>query len=322
MSSLLEVRGLSTVFQLPDGDVQVVRGIDFGIDRSETLAIVGESGCGKSIAMQSLVRLVPPPGAVQAGEAMFDGENLLGLDSAALSDIRGRRIGMIFQDPMSSLNPVLTIGAQLAESLQRHQGLSRDAALARAVEVLAMVGIPNPAGRIADYPHQFSGGQRQRIMIAIAICCEPDLLIADEPTTALDVTVQAQIVALVADLQERLGMAVIWITHDLTLAGNMADRVAVMYAGSIVESGPVHDVFDRPQHPYTRGLLASIPAFDGSRQSRLPSITGTPARLAGLPAGCAFAPRCEFAFERCTQQAPAMTARRNGHLAACWREES
>jgi oligopeptide/dipeptide ABC transporter ATP-binding protein len=302
--------------------VRAVNGVSVIIDEGRSLAIVGESGCGKSATALSVTRLVPSPGEIVGGRVLFNGVDLLGLPEKDLRAIRGRDIAMIFQDPMTSLNPVLTVGDQLSETLRWHRRMPASAARKQVIETLGLVGIADAAGRLADYPHQFSGGQRQRIMIAMAIACRPALLIADEPTTALDVTIQAQIVELISELQAKFRMAVIWITHDLELAGGIVDEVAVMYAGSIVEQGPVEDIFSRPRHPYTAGLLASIPGFDGPREQRLASIEGAPPNLARLPAGCAFAPRCGRRIERCLADAPALRRSGAARQVACWREET
>jgi len=319
MSALLEVRELSTVFHLRSGNVRAVDRVSYVVEEGRSLAIVGESGCGKSVGALSVMGLVPPPGKVVGGQVLFEGRNLLDLSHREVQAIRGRDIAMIFQDPMTSLNPVLTIGRQLMEALRWHEQVSGAQARRRVVDALGLVGIPDAEGRLADYPHQFSGGQRQRIMIAMAIVCRPALLIADEPTTALDVTIQAQIVELIASLQETLGMAVIWITHDLALAGSIVDEVAVMYAGAIVEYGPVRDIFSNPRHPYTIGLLGSMSRFDEPRERRLASIEGSPPDLARLPSGCAFAPRCARRVSRCTAEVPPLDRVGNRHRAACWR---
>jgi oligopeptide/dipeptide ABC transporter ATP-binding protein len=319
MSALLEVRDLSTVFRVQAGDVRAVDRVSYRIEEGRSLAIVGESGCGKSVGALSVMGLVPSPGEVVGGQILFKGRDLLNLSQRELQGIRGLEIAMIFQDPMTSLNPVLSIGRQLMEALRWHKRIPLAESRRQAVDALELVGIPDAAGRLADYPHQFSGGQRQRIMIAMAIVCRPALLIADEPTTALDVTIQAQIVELIADLQKTLGMAVIWITHDLALAGGIVDDVAVMYAGGIVEYGSVGDIFSNPRHPYTIGLLGSMSRFDKPRERRLASIEGSPPDLARLPAGCAFAPRCGRRIDRCTSAAPLLDNAGDAHRTACWR---
>ena len=317
MTVLLDVRRLSTVFHTRTGTVRAVHDVSFQLHEGRSLAIVGESGSGKTVTALSLMGLVPPPGRVVEGQVLFNGQDLFGMTKDGLRQIRGRDIAMVFQDPMTSLNPVLRIGDQLAETLTWHRGMTRREARDRVVETLAMVGIPDAARRFAEYPHQFSGGQRQRIMIAMAIVCRPSLLIADEPTTALDVTIQAQIVALIEELRERLGMAVIWITHDLGLVAGIVEDVAVMYAGSMVEYGPVGGIFGNPRHPYTRGLMASMPRFDAPRRQRLESIEGSPPNLAELTGGCAFAPRCPLCSPHCLGERPLLDAAAM-HRVACW----
>lgn len=319
MSSLLEVKNLKTQFFTQDGVVHAVNGISYTVDPGETVAIVGESGSGKSVGVMSLIRLIPqPPGKVVAGEVWFDGQDLLKLKEDELRHIRGNRIAMIFQDPMTSLNPVLTIGRQITESLELHMNMKRDAARKRAADLLELVGIPGAAARLDDYPHQFSGGMRQRVMIAMGLSCDPQLLIADEPTTALDVTIQAQIVDLVERLKQELGMAIIWITHDLGVVAGMAERVLVMYSGFIVEESPVDDLYANPRHPYTLGLLRSIPRLDLGRQKRLIPIEGLPPDLLEAPTQCPFAPRCQFAYEKCWAENPPLMEVSPGHRAACW----
>lgn len=322
MTSLLEVAGLATVFHTGKGDVHAVRRISYRLNPGETLAIVGESGSGKSVSALSLLGLVPAPGEITEGRIVFRNRDLRTLPEKDLQKVRGCDIGMVFQDPMTSLNPVLTIGYQLMETLRWHLDMSETDARARVVETLEIVGIPNAADRLADYPHQFSGGQRQRIMIAMAIVCRPALLIADEPTTALDVTIQAQIVELVKQLQNRLGMAVIWITHDLALVAGIADKVAVMYAGSFVEYGPVDAIFTEPAHPYTKGLLRSMPRFDQPDQERLDSIEGSPPNPGRIAPGCPFTPRCQMAIDQCHTERPALEAGTDKHGVACWRVNS
>ena len=297
MADLLNVQGLETHFRVREGYVHAVNGVDFHLKEGETLGIVGESGCGKSVTVMSMLRLIPvPPGKVVAGTAMYQGKDLLKMSPDEIRHIRGAQISMIFQDPMTSFNPVLTIGRQVAEPLEIHMGLSRKAALNRAAEMLAMVGIPNAKDRLNDYPHQFSGGMRQRVMIAMALTCSPQILIADEPTTALDVTIQAQIVDLVKRLRDELGMAIIWITHDLGIIAGLADRVNVMYGGLIIEAAPVKPLYAAPLHPYTQGLLHSLPRMDETEQRRLVSIDGLPPVLMTKPTSCPFAPRCTFAL--------------------------
>jgi oligopeptide transport system ATP-binding protein len=320
MGRLLEVKGLETRFFTQDGVVQAVNGISYTLDEGETLAIVGESGCGKSVGVMSLLRLIPqPPGKVTGGQVLFDGHDLLQMNDDQIRQVRGNRIAMIFQDPMTSLNPVLTIGYQVSEALMLHLGMDRAAARKRSIELLEMVGIPEAGSRIDDYPHQFSGGMRQRVMIAMGLSCNPQILIADEPTTALDVTIQAQITDLVKRLRDEIGMAIIWITHDLGVVAGLADRVIVMYAGFIVEEAPVKDLYARPSHPYTLGLLSSLPRLDKSRgEQRLVSIEGLPPDLVDLPVGCPFYARCKFHLERCAVENPKLEPIGPGHKIACW----
>ncbi len=319
MPKLLEVRNLKTQFFTQDGVVHAVNGISYHVNTGETVAIVGESGSGKSVGVMSLIRLIPqPPGKIVDGEVLFDGQDLLKLKEDELRDIRGNRIAMIFQDPMTSLNPVLTIGRQITEALELHLHMNKEQARKRAVQLLEMVGIPGADSRLDDYPHQFSGGMRQRVMIAMGLSCDPQLLIADEPTTALDVTIQAQIVDLTRRLQDELGMAIIWITHDLGVVAGMADRVLVMYSGFIVEEGNVNDLYAHPRHPYTLGLLRSIPRLDLGRQKRLIPIDGLPPDLLEPPTHCPFAPRCAFVQEKCWQENPPLVEVTPGHKAACW----
>jgi oligopeptide transport system ATP-binding protein len=319
MAKLLEVKNLKTQFFTQDGVVHAVNGITYQVDQGETVAIVGESGSGKSVGVMSLIRLIPePPGKIVDGEVWFDGQDLLKLNEEELRRIRGNRIAMIFQDPMTSLNPVLTIGRQITEAIELHLRLNRDEARKRAVELLELVGIPGASSRLDDYPHQFSGGMRQRVMIAMGLSCNPQLLIADEPTTALDVTIQAQIVDLVERLKEELGMAIIWITHDLGVVAGMADRVIVMYSGFIVEEADVDSLYAQPRHPYTLGLLRSIPRLDLGRQKRLIPIEGLPPDLLDPPSHCPFAPRCTFQMEKCWQENPPLMEVGAGHRSACW----
>jgi oligopeptide transport system ATP-binding protein len=316
---LLQVTDLKTRFHTPEGTVHAVNGISFHLNEGETVAVVGESGCGKSVSMMSLLQLIPiPPGEIYSGTARYRGDDLLKKSELEMEDVRGKEISMIFQDPMTSLNPVLTVGRQLTESLRTHLGLTQEQAEKRAVEMLAQVGIPDPARRLGDFPHQFSGGMRQRVMIAMALSCAPSLLIADEPTTALDVTIQAQIVELVARLRESLHMAIIWITHDLGVVAGMADRVIVMYAGYIVEEANVEELYDHPSHPYTLALLAALPRVDRRRDQRLKSIPGAPPNLLVEPHGCPFAPRCEFVIERCRVENPPLLDVGQNHASACW----
>ena len=318
---VLEVRDIRTRFHTQDGIVHAVNGISFDLDEGELLGVVGESGSGKSVTMMSLLKLLPmPPAEIVAGRALLQGENLIALDAERLRRVRGAQVGFIFQDPMTSLNPVLSVGYQLTEPLRVHLGMSRSAARRRAVELLELVGIPMAASRLNDFPHQFSGGMRQRVMIATALACEPKVLIADEPTTALDVTIQAQILDLVKRLRRELGMAIIWITHDLGVVAGLADRVMVMYGGLVVEHAGVKALYGRPRHPYTRGLLRTLPRLDGTRSERLESIAGQPPNLARAPAACPFAPRCDHAFERCWKENPVLEAVSEGHEVACWLE--
>ena len=321
-SHLLEVRDLRTHFHTRDGIVRAVDGISFAVGAGETLGIVGESGCGKSITSLSIMRLVPcPPGRYASGEILFDDLDLLQLPETQMRGIRGKDIAMIFQEPMTSLNPVLTIGEQIAESVMQHEGLRWRGALDRAGDMLRLVGIPEPARRLHEYPHQLSGGMRQRVMIAIAIACNPKLLIADEPTTALDVTIQAQILELLAELQERLGMAIILITHDLGVIAELADRVLVMYAGRVVEEAGAECLFEQPLHPYTRGLMGSMPQLTReppAANARLVEIPGVVPSLDNLPSGCSFAPRCTFVRPSCTVAVPPLDALDTAHRAACF----
>jgi len=319
MANILTVDGLETQFKTQDGIVHAVNGVSFHLKEGETLGIVGESGCGKSVTMMSMMRLIPiPPGKVTAGTAVFQGKDLIKMSDSEIRKVRGSQITFIFQDPMTSFNPVLTIGRQLTEPAEVHLGLSNKQALDRASELLAMVGIPNAKDRLNDYPHQFSGGMRQRAMIAMSLVCTPQILIADEPTTALDVTIQAQIVSLVKSLRDKLGMAIIWITHDLGIIAGLADRVAVMYAGYIIEEAPVKELYRNPSHPYTLGLLGSLPRLDEGGRRRLVSIDGLPPQLLQKPAYCPFAPRCRFAFDRCWNENPILEPVESEHFAACW----
>ncbi len=319
MSALLEIKNLSTHFYTQDGVVKAVNGISYTMGEGETLGIVGESGCGKSVSMLSVMRLIPqPPGRIETGQVLFCGRDLLKIPDDEMRRVRGADIAMIFQDPMTSLNPVLTVGFQIMEALKLHQGMNTHQARERSAELLSMVGIPNPADRLDDYPHQFSGGMRQRAMIAMSLSCNPKLLIADEPTTALDVTIQAQIIDLVKRLQEQLGMAVIWITHDLGVVARLTRRVIVMYAGYIIEDAPVKELYGAPRHPYTIGLLGSLPRLDEAPGAKLLSIPGQPPDLVALPQGCPFAPRCGFAVERCLNENPSLEIVSPQHKVACW----
>lgn len=322
MTHLLEVQDLTTKFYTEDGVVHAVNGVSYTLDEGESLAIVGESGSGKSVGVMSIMGLIPsPPGKVERGKAMLNGRDMLKLSKAELQNVRGREIAMIFQDPMTSLNPVLTIGRQMTEGLKIHLGMDDDTAKKRAAEMLDLVGLPNAEDRLSDYPHQFSGGQRQRIMIAMSLACNPAVLIADEPTTALDVTIQAQIVELIKQLQEKLGMALIWITHDLALVAGMVDKVAVMYGGLIVEYAPVHDLYAQPNHPYTLGLLHAMPKLDAKDQTRLASIEGLPPDLRQEPNQCPFAPRCPYVIDKCNEENPPLMPTGPNRFSACWRWE-
>jgi peptide/nickel transport system ATP-binding protein/oligopeptide transport system ATP-binding protein len=324
----LDVRGLKTVFRTRGGEVHAVNDVSFHLRRGELLGVVGESGSGKSVTMMSLIRLLPsPPADIRAGEVLLNGQDVLKLDDAGLRAVRGAKVGFVFQDPMTSLNPVFTVGDQIMEPLRRHMGLTKAQAQARAVDLLELVGIPDAKKRLSSYPHQFSGGMRQRVMIAIALACDPDVLIADEPTTALDVTIQAQILELVKDLRQKLGMAIVWITHDLGVIAGIADRVMVMYGGQVVEQAPVAELFGNPRHPYTRALLRTIPALTGVREPRLQVIEGQPPILAGAPTACPFRARCAHALPRCATENPARRALDaqpvgHGHDVAChWSPE-
>lgn len=302
---VLDVRGLTTVFRTRGGEVHAVNDVSFHLMPGEVLGVVGESGSGKSVTMMSLIGLLPsPPADVRAGTVLLGGVDVLRADAETLRHVRGRRIGFVFQDPMTSLNPVFTVGNQIMEPLRAHMGLDKAGAKRRAVTLLELVGIPDAAQRLNAYPHQFSGGMRQRVMIAIALACDPEVLIADEPTTALDVTIQAQILELVKELRQKLGMAIVWITHDLGVIAGIADRVMVMYGGQVVEQGPVKDLFADLRHPYTRALLKTIPKVSGLREARLQVIEGQPPILMAAPTACPFQPRCAHAFARCTTENP------------------
>jgi len=321
MANLLEVKNLVTRFHTSEGTVHAVNGVSYTLNKGESLGIVGESGSGKSVSVLSIMGLIPnPPGKVEGGEVHFEGQNLLALSSSKIREIRGRDIAMVFQDPMTSLNPVLTIRRQLTEGLERHLDMTGAAADKRAAELLELVGIPNAADRLSDYPHQFSGGQRQRIGIAMALSCNPSLLIADEPTTALDVTIQAQIMELVSSLQKQLGMAIIWITHDLGVVARLVEKVAVMYSGFIIEMAPVRDIYKHTSHPYTLGLLESIPSIEGTEEELIP-ISGLPPDLLKEPDHCPFAPRCRFVIDKCWEENPPLLQVSQDHLSACWRWE-
>jgi oligopeptide transport system ATP-binding protein len=316
---LLEVKNLKTWFYTPDGIVKAVNGVSFTLNEGEALGLVGESGCGKSVSAMSLMRLIPtPPGRIVEGEVIFDGKDLLKLNDEGIRRIRGNDIAMIFQDPMTSLNPVLTVGRQIGEALELHKGMNGAQSRQRTIELLELVGIPAARTRVDDYPHQFSGGMRQRVMIAMALSCDPKLLIADEPTTALDVTIQAQILDLIMQLRKELGMAVIMITHDLGVVAGVADKINVMYSGYIVESAPAEELFSRPRHPYTLGLLRSIPRIDEPRKEKLIPIEGLPPDLIDAPVGCPFVPRCTYKVDRCVEENPSLEPASPGHTIACW----
>ncbi|MGB9640358.1 MAG: ABC transporter ATP-binding protein [Anaerolineales bacterium] len=316
---LLDVQDLETQFRTSDGTIYAVNGVSFNLHEGETLGIVGESGCGKSVTMLSMLRLIPsPPGKITNGRALFLGRDLLTITDEEIRHVRGGQIGMIFQDPMTSLNPVLTIGKQLMEPLELHLDLTKKQAENRAVELLKMVGIPNARERLKDYPHQYSGGMRQRVMIAMALSCNPQILIADEPTTALDVTIQAQIIDLVKKLRDEFGMAIIWITHDLGVVASLAERVIVMYGGFIIEDANVIEIFKNPAHPYTIGLLGSLPKLTEERHSKLFSIEGQPPVLYQKPTTCPFAPRCKWAIDLCWKENPNLEMISDKHYVACW----
>jgi peptide/nickel transport system ATP-binding protein/oligopeptide transport system ATP-binding protein len=316
---VLDVKDLKTVFRTRGGEVHAVNDVSFTLKPGELLGVVGESGSGKSVTMMSLIRLLPmPPAEIRGGQVLFNGEDLSAAPEDRMRAIRGARIGMVFQDPMTSLNPVFTVGYQITEPLKKHMGLDKKAAATRAVELLDLVGIPDARRRLGDYPHQFSGGMRQRVMIAIALACDPDVLIADEPTTALDVTIQAQILELVRDLRNKLGMAIVWITHDLGVIAGIADRVMVMYGGQVVEHAPVRELFANPQHPYTRMLLETVPHIRGDRADKLRVIDGQPPILAKAPESCPFMKRCPQAFDRCAAENPRRYDVGEAHDAACF----
>ncbi|WP_045515617.1 ABC transporter ATP-binding protein [Neobacillus niacini] len=321
MEKILQVKDLQVSFSTYGGEVKAVRGVSFDLHKGETLAIVGESGCGKSVTSQSIMRLIPdPPGRITYGEILFNNMDLIKLKEPELRKIRGAKISMIFQDPMTALNPTLTIGEQIMEGIMEHEKITRAEAKKAAVEMLQLVGIPSPEARLKQYPHQFSGGMRQRIVIAMALVCSPDVLIADEPTTALDVTIQAQILELFRDIQKKTGVSIILITHDLGVVAQVADRVAVMYAGKIVEIGSRREIFYRPQHPYTMGLLQSVPRLDIEKAELVP-IPGTPPDLFSPPIGCAFAARCKYSMEVCERVYPVQSSLSNNHHVDCWLQD-
>jgi len=319
MTPLLSVRNLRTIFHTQDGIVHAVNGISFDVNEGETLGIVGESGCGKSVSVSSMMRLIPqPPGEIIDGEVWFQGRDMLKISEEEMRRVRGHKMSMIFQDPMTSLNPVLTIGRQLSEALELHLGMDRDQARERSIELLEMVNIPEARARIDDYPHQFSGGMRQRVMIAMALSCNPQLLIADEPTTALDVTIQAQIIDIVKDLRREMGMAILWITHDLGIVAGLVDKVQVMYAGYIVERAPVRAFYAHPRHPYSIGLLGSLPRLDSETHLKLKPIEGLPPDLIRMPPGCPYYARCDYRQPRCEELNPTLREVEPGHVVACW----
>ena len=322
MATLLEVKDLQTHFFTMDGVVKAVDGVSYDLDEGETLGLVGESGCGKSVSALSLMRLIPdPPGRIVNGEVILDGEDILKIDMDEMRNIRGAKMSMVFQEPMTSLNPVLTVERQLTETLQLHKGMGKGEARNEGVDLLARVGIPDPEQRIKQYPHQFSGGMRQRVMIAMALSCSPRLIIADEPTTALDVTIQAQILELMKALTTEFGVALIVITHNLGVVARYADRVNIMYAGKIIERGSAREIYSNPRHPYTVGLLRSVPRLDLPRRARLDPIEGQPPDLVRLPQGCAFRARCRWAIDKCATDTPELQEVDDSHWSACWRSE-
>jgi len=321
MKDLLQVKGLRTYFFTDSGVVKAVDGISYTVKRGETFGLVGESGCGKSVSALSILRLIPsPPGKIVSGEILFEGKDLLKISEEEIRDIRGNQIAMVFQEPMTSLNPVLTIGVQIGEVLELHRGYDRKEARSEVIKLLRMVGIPDPERRIDDYPHQFSGGMRQRVMIAMALSCNPKLLIADEPTTAVDVTIQAQLLEIIKELTSTSETSVILITHNLGVVARHVNRMAVMYAGRIVEMGPSIKIYAHPKHPYTMGLLASVPRLDQPRRERLLPIEGQPPDLSQLPDGCSFSPRCSYRMERCLKDPPELREVEEEHFIACWAE--
>jgi len=320
MDPILQVQNLVVKFNTLEGTVNAVNGVSYSAEAGKTLGVVGESGCGKSVSVLSIMGLIPdPPGKIEAGKILFQGKDLLTLDGKGMEKVRGAQIGMVFQDPMTSLNPVLTIGSQISEAMILHLGYSKEEARDKSLELLSLMGIPNPDERFEDYPHQFSGGMRQRVMIAMALSCSPSILIADEPTTALDVTIQAQILELTKRLQYELGMGIIWITHDLAVIAELADRVVVMYAGHVVEEAEVFDLYKDPRHPYTLALLNSLPSVDQSRShERLATIPGSPPDGIAVFKGCPLAPRCRFKIDRCLHENPLLSSVGYEHKAACW----
>ncbi|TKC18375.1 ABC transporter ATP-binding protein [Robertmurraya kyonggiensis] len=321
MEKILQVKNLHVSFRTYGGEVKAVRGVTFDLHKGETIAIVGESGCGKSVTAKSIMGLIPnPPGKITDGKILFKGKDLAKLPDRELRKIRGADISMIFQDPMTALNPTLTIGEQIMEGIIQHHKIARSDARKKALEILELVGIPSPKSRLKQYPHQFSGGMRQRIVIALALICEPEVMIADEPTTALDVTIQAQILDLFRDIQKKTGVSIILITHDLGVVAQVADRVAVMYGGKIIETGTKREIFYEPQHPYTKGLLNSVPRID-IEDAELVPIAGTPPDLFAPPAGCPFVARCEYAMEVCDRIYPTQTLKGNEHQVYCWLQD-
>ncbi|MFE3891444.1 ABC transporter ATP-binding protein [Priestia sp. YIM B13446] len=321
MEKMIQIKNLHVQFSTYGGRVQAVRGVSFDLHKGETLAIVGESGCGKSVTSQSIMRLIPtPPGRITSGSILFKGQDLTKLPEKKMRDIRGADISMIFQDPMTALNPTLRVGEQISENIMQHENISKEKAKEKAFEMLELVGIPNPKERLKQYPHEFSGGMRQRIVIAMALVCNPEVLIADEPTTALDVTIQAQILELFKDIQQKTDVSIVLITHDLGVVAQVADRVAVMYAGKIVEIGTRRDIFYTPQHPYTKGLLRSVPRLD-LYESELVPIAGSPPDLFAPPPGCSFAPRCPYVMEVCDRMYPVSTKLKESHQVHCWLQD-
>ena len=322
MATLLEVKDLKTHFFTMDGVVKAVDGVSYDLEEGETLGLVGESGCGKSVSALSVMRLIPnPPGRIVGGEILLDGEDILKVDMDDMRNIRGAKIAMVFQEPMTSLNPVLTVERQITETLQLHMGMTKQEAQREGVNLLTRVGIPDPESRIKQYPHQFSGGMRQRVMIAMALSCNPRLIIADEPTTALDVTIQAQILDLMKSLTTEFGVALIVITHNLGVVARYADRVNIMYAGKVIERGNAREIYSNPRHPYTVGLLRSVPRLDLPRRAKLDPIEGQPPDLINLPAGCSFRDRCKWAIDKCATESPELMETGEGHLSACWRSD-
>jgi len=322
LATLLEVKNLKTHFFTMEGVVKAVDGVSYELNEGETLGLVGESGCGKSVSALSVMRLIPdPPGKIIDGEILLDGEDILKINMEGMREVRGAKIAMVFQEPMTSLNPVLTVERQITETLQLHMGMSKSESQRESVNLLTRVGIPDPEIRIKQYPHQFSGGMRQRVMIAMALSCNPRLIIADEPTTALDVTIQSQILDLMKSLTTELGVALIVITHNLGVVARYADRVNIMYAGKVIERGEAHEIYSNPRHPYTVGLLRSVPRLDLPRRAKLDPIEGQPPDLINLPPGCAFRERCRWAVDKCATDTPELVETSDGHLSACFRAD-